>query len=227
MSLARAMEAAVMAHVGVRQSALVTPEHITITTYEEAREVLGSNEEIAEQAGYGAPGQYRKGTTEWRRRESFMRQLQRGEQRRSGGTGESRSAANIAPRVVTVANIETNRINTPKGVADVIRLMGMRGTTTSFVKATFAYSSPKNPRRDRQIEASVYTAQSVYRDVGWRMRGFRPQDEEAWDQLGQQYLEAWAIAYGMAGEVVAGGTANDPIFIFTIGGEEGVQYDYT
>ena len=45
--------------------------------------------------------------------------------------------------------------------------------------------------------------------------------------LGQQYLEAYAIAYGMPGELVAYGVGEeDPVFIFTIGREEGIDYDY-
>lgn len=225
MTLASAMRSAVMAHVGVLQPSLVVDDDVEITTYEQAREVLGTTEEIAEQAGYGAPGQYRKGTPEYTRRRSFMRQLQRAEKRRTGGPGQSRSGANVAPQIVTVAKIRANRRNTPTGVSDVIRLMGMKGTTTSYVRAMTTVSSDT---RSRTIEARVYTQQSVYRSVGWPMRGRVPRDDDAWADLGARYFQAFARAYGV-GEM----TVDDepqPIFQFTIGRDdetEAIDYDYT
>lgn len=223
MSLARAMQSAVMAHVGVLQSALVVDDDVTITSYEEAREVLGSNEEIAEQAGYGATGQYRKGTPEYTRRRTFMRGLQRAEQRRTGGPGQSRSGAKQESQIVTVANIRAHRRNTPTTVQDVIRLMGMKGTTSSYVRATVTVSSDT---RSRTIDTTVYTAQSVYRSVGWPMRGRQPRNDGEWAALGEQYVSAFARAYGIgAGMDVEG--EPEPIFQFTIGRGEGIECEYT
>ncbi len=223
MSLGAAMRAAVMAHVGQLQSDLVVDDDVEITTYEEAREVLGTNEEIAEQAGYGASGQYRKGTPEYTRRRTFMRGLQRAEKRRTGEAGQSRPGTHLVPQLVTVANIRTNRRNTPTTASDVIRLMGMKGTTSSYFRATVTVSSDT---RDRTIDTIVYTARSVYRSVGWPMRGRLPRSDDEWADLGALYVTAFAIAYGIG----AGMDVDDspePILQFTIGRGEGIQCDYT
>ena len=223
MSLGAAMEAAVRAKVGKVPGALVPDEQ---PTYETLRELFGSNADIARAAGYGAPGQYPKGSPEWKRRRTFLRNLERYEQRRKGGSGQSRAPVKLAPRLANIARTEQRRRSTPRSTRDVIRLMGMQGTTTSFVLVKFKYSSPKNPQRLREIEVKVYTSQSVYRDVQWPMRGKVPRSEEEWAELGSKYLEGWAIAYGMPGELVDDGVDDTPIFLFAIGREEGVDYDY-
>lgn len=223
MSLATTMEAAVRAKVGHVQDELVPDAR---PTYDTLRDLFGSNADIARAAGYGAPGQYKAGTPEYVRRRTFMRNLQRYEQTRTGGAGQRRTARKIEPRLASIARTEQRRRAVPLSVRDVVRLMGMRGTTTSFVLVKFAYSSPKNPARKREIEVGVYTSQGVYRDVGWPMRGRAPRSAEGWEELGAMYLEGWAIAYGIPGELVTGGVEGDPIFLFTIGREAGVTYDY-
>jgi len=222
MSLASAMEAAVRAHVGVLQPALVVPDDVTVTTYEEAREVLGTNEQIAEQAGYGTPGEYPKGSPEWVARRSFMRQLQRAEKRRTGAPGESRSGASLVPRVVTVANVSRNRSNTPTTVRDVIRLMGMKGTTSLRFKCTVQVSADK---RDRDIAVPIYVHPKLYRDVGWPMRGISPRSTDQWGLLAGRYAHAVLTAYGLAEGTAITGTGE--LFLFTIGREDGVLYDYS
>lgn len=216
------MERAVRAHVGELQPALVTDSERTIDTYEESREVLGSNSEIAEAAGYGAPGQYPRGSPEWKARQTFMRRLQRYEQFRTGGGGQARNPRGAPPRIIIIARIEATRQNTPATLADVIRLMGMRGTTSLDFEARVKVSSDE---RWRKISAAVYTAQSVYRSVGWPMRGRSPDSGDEWLELGLMYGQAFLIAYGMPSAYLV--DDGSPLFLFTIGREDGVIYDYT
>lgn len=224
MSVGTAIESAVRRHVGQLQPALVRDSDIEIETYEEVREVFGSNTEIAEAAGYGAPGQYPKGSPEWTRRRTFMRNLQRYEMGRTGGSGQRRTPSRMLPRLVTVAKVNESRRNTPTGVTDVIRLMGGQGTTSFRFKATVEISAD---RRDRDIELTVYTHREVYRQREWPMRGRVPRDDAEWSDLGHAYCDAFLTAYGLGGaSVIDTPEGIEPIFLFTIGREDEVQYDF-
>jgi hypothetical protein len=214
MSLGQAMEVAVRSRVGVPAWALVPDE---APDYAELRRLYGSgrgsNERIAAAAGYpkGAEG-----------RKTFLRRLQRYEQYRKGKGGQASRPA-MTDELTKAARKEQARRATPKTVSGVIRMMGSRGTTTSLVKVTFSYASS----RQREIDIPVYTARSVYVDVGWPMGGKVPRTEPQWDALGELFLEAFCIAYGIPAELAQDGFDDAPVFHFTIGREAGVQYDYT
>ena len=147
-----------------------------------------------------------------------MRDLQRFRKRAEGGAGQSREPVRNEPRLVSLGRRQTRRVAT---IRDVIRLMGMKGTTSDLVKVNFRYSA-----RDREIQARVYTHQSVYREQGWNMRGWRPRTAEEWEQLGEQYLAAFMVAYGIPSEVAGSGVEPNPIISFQIGREEPIDYEY-
>ena len=204
-----------MAHVGRPIGEAVPAADVT---WGDIFAVYDSNADIATAAGYGAPGQHRQGTQAWKDRRTFMRNVQRYRQESEGGPGQRRTPTRLEPRIRRLARRGTTRAAT---VRDVIRLMGMQGTTSDHLEVNFRYSP-----RDRMITASVYTHQSVYRGVGWRMRGFLPRDADEWETLGERYLEAFMVAYGMPSEVAQLGTEGTPGISFTIGREEPIDYDY-
>jgi hypothetical protein len=218
------MEAAVRSHVGQLQAPLVPPpeDAPAIYSYTELRDLLGGNSEIATAAGYGRPGQYRKGTPEWRRRQSFLRNLQRYQKAATGTPGEARiPTRKIGPRLRNISQAQRQRA-TPRTAGDVIRLMGMQGTTTTLISGWLRYSEDT---RNRSIESRVFTSQANYRYVAWPMRGRVPRDSREWETLGRQYVEAWAIAYGAPG-LRADPGSGDPVFQFIIGREEPIHYDF-
>lgn len=221
-ALGNAFEAAVRAHVGAR-----VPTREREPTWADVFEEFDSNEEIATAAGYGRPGQHPRGSPAWRRRRTFMRNLQRYRQGVTGGPGQRRTPRLLEGRLISIVRSRRRRREAPLNVRQVIRLMGRLGTTTWLVVARFRYSSPKNPDRGvRTIEVAVYTDPEVYEEVGWPMEGRDPRSERGWDALARMYLEGWAIAYGLPDELLADGL-DSPQFEFSIGRGEGVQYDYT
>jgi hypothetical protein len=131
----------------------------------------------------------------------------------------SRTPGKLGPRLSNIAKAQKRRSTRPLTVADVIRLMGSEGTTTTMVQATFSYEA----QRPRVIEATVFTAPEVYTEVGW---GPVPRAESGWHRAGLRYLEAYLIAYGMPGQVAAGGAEGTPVIHFTIGAPEDGEVDY-
>jgi hypothetical protein len=223
-SLADAIEAAVMAKVGHVASEAVPDEEVT---YETLRELFGNNADIATAAGYGRPGQHKKGSEAWKRRRTLMRNLQRYEKERTGAAGQKRTPTKLLPRLRSIAKTEQRRRATPRSVSDVIRLMGREGTTSTLLLATFGYSSSRNPARRREIDAVIYTRREVYRRSGWPMRGRVPRDADEWQELGEAYLMAWGEAYGMGGDLPASGVDETPVLLFEIGRGDGVQYEFS